>query len=222
MGRHRKPSNNGRRLAKASALTVMATAPLGLAGTAMASPLTAPDKHSSDDSDDTGSFTHPASYDSDYDGSSSHQRDSSDRDSSDRDSDEPIRWSVEHSTHAAERRAAANEARSDERRFSSSHRRSSHKSHSAESATSSFTGHSTSWDKLAHCESTNNWSANTGNGYKGGLQFDDTTWRRYGGGEYGSTANQASREEQIAVAKKVQARQGWAAWPSCSRKIGLA
>src|SRR5688572_3006864 len=37
------------------------------------------------------------------------------------------------------------------------------------------------WDKVAKCESTNNWSINTGNGYFGGLQFSQSTWAAYGG-----------------------------------------
>ncbi len=32
------------------------------------------------------------------------------------------------------------------------------------------------WDKIAQCESTGNWSINSGNGYYGGLQFDIQTW----------------------------------------------
>ena len=36
------------------------------------------------------------------------------------------------------------------------------------------------------------------------------------------TANQASREQQIAVAEKVLATQGWGAWPSCSSSLGLS
>jgi len=74
------------------------------------------------------------------------------------------------------------------------------------------------WDRLAACESTSNWHANTGNGFLGGLQFTLTTWRAYGG--VGSPA-QASREAQIAVAQRVLAGQGWRAWPSCSRRLGL-
>ncbi|HET8614832.1 MAG TPA: transglycosylase family protein, partial [Actinomycetales bacterium] len=31
----------------------------------------------------------------------------------------------------------------------------------------------------------------------------------------------ASRAEQIAIAEKVLDRQGWGAWPACSRKLGL-
>ena len=73
------------------------------------------------------------------------------------------------------------------------------------------------WDKIAQCESGGNWSINTGNGYYGGLQFSSSTWRAYGGS--GSASN-ASRAEQIAVAERVLAAQGWGAWPVCSRKAG--
>ncbi|OLM10833.1 Cell wall-binding protein [Pseudonocardia sp. Ae505_Ps2] len=78
------------------------------------------------------------------------------------------------------------------------------------------------WDSLAHCESTGNWAANTGNGYYGGLQFSPSTWKAYGGGEYAASAHQATRAEQIAVAEKVLAAQGWNAWPSCSSKTGAS
>lgn len=74
------------------------------------------------------------------------------------------------------------------------------------------------WDSLAQCESGGNWAINTGNGYAGGLQFSPGTWAAHGG--TGSAAN-ASREQQIAVAEKVQAGQGWGAWPACAAKLGL-
>jgi resuscitation-promoting factor RpfB len=74
------------------------------------------------------------------------------------------------------------------------------------------------WDKLAECESGGNWSINTGNGYYGGLQFSLSTWRAYGGS---GLPSDASREEQIAIAKKLQADAGWGAWPACSSKLGL-
>ncbi|MDY3127411.1 MAG: transglycosylase family protein [Corynebacterium sp.] len=77
------------------------------------------------------------------------------------------------------------------------------------------------WDSLAQCEATGNWSINTGNGYSGGLQFSAQTWLAYGGGEYAPEAWMASREEQIAIAQKVQAAQGWGAWPACTAKMGL-
>ena len=77
------------------------------------------------------------------------------------------------------------------------------------------------WDAIAQCESGGNWSINTGNGYYGGLQFSGSTWRAYGGTKYAPTANLATREQQIDIAKKVQAAQGWGAWPACTAKLGL-
>ncbi|WP_295628543.1 transglycosylase family protein [uncultured Corynebacterium sp.] len=77
------------------------------------------------------------------------------------------------------------------------------------------------WDRLAQCESGGDWHINTGNGYYGGLQFSASTWSGYGGGEFAATADQATREEQIYVAEKVLAGQGWGAWPACSASLGL-
>ena len=77
------------------------------------------------------------------------------------------------------------------------------------------------WDKLAQCESGGNWSINTGNGYHGGLQFNAGTWAAHGGTTYAPTADQATREQQIAIAEKVRASQGWGAWPACSSSLGL-
>ncbi|MFE2632897.1 transglycosylase family protein [Streptomyces sp. NPDC004562] len=76
------------------------------------------------------------------------------------------------------------------------------------------------WDRIAQCESGGNWHINTGNGYYGGLQFAASTWRAYGGTAYAPTADRASREQQIAVATKVQRAQGWNAWPTCSARAG--
>jgi LysM repeat protein len=76
------------------------------------------------------------------------------------------------------------------------------------------------WDRLAMCESGGNWSSTVGT-YDGGLQFLPSTWRAYGGGQYAPTAAQASKTEQIAVAERVLAGQGWGAWPACSSKLGL-
>ncbi|MDO5731410.1 resuscitation-promoting factor Rpf1 domain-containing protein [Corynebacterium sphenisci] len=77
------------------------------------------------------------------------------------------------------------------------------------------------WERLAQCESGGNWSINTGNGYYGGLQFSASTWNGYGGQEFAPYANQATKDQQIWVAEKVLAAQGWGAWPSCSAKLGL-
>ncbi|SDS89151.1 SH3 domain-containing protein [Microlunatus soli] len=74
------------------------------------------------------------------------------------------------------------------------------------------------WDELAMCESSGNWSINTGNGFYGGLQFTAQTWRGFGGT---GMPQDASRSEQIKVAERVLAVQGWGAWPACSSKLGL-
>jgi LysM repeat protein len=74
------------------------------------------------------------------------------------------------------------------------------------------------WDRLAQCESGGNWGINTGNGYSGGLQFAPGTWQANGGS---GSAHNASRAEQIRVAERVLASQGWGAWPACSAKLGL-
>ncbi len=73
------------------------------------------------------------------------------------------------------------------------------------------------WDAIAACESGNNWAINTGNGYYGGVQFDQSTWERNGGLRYANRADLATREEQIAIAEVTRARQGWGAWPVCGR-----
>lgn len=73
------------------------------------------------------------------------------------------------------------------------------------------------WDAVAQCESGGNWSANTGNGFYGGLQFKPSTWAANGG--VGSPAT-ASREQQIAVANRVLATQGPGAWPKCGPSDG--
>ncbi|MEZ5210817.1 MULTISPECIES: resuscitation-promoting factor [unclassified Gordonia (in: high G+C Gram-positive bacteria)] len=77
------------------------------------------------------------------------------------------------------------------------------------------------WDAIAQCESTGNWAINTGNGFYGGIQFTQGTWDSFGGQEYAPRADLATREEQIAIAKKVQAAQGWGAWPLCTSRLGL-
>lgn len=77
------------------------------------------------------------------------------------------------------------------------------------------------WDKVAECESTGNWSINTGNGFYGGLQFTQSTWAAFGGTEFAPRADLATKDQQIAIAEKVLAGQGPGAWPVCSVKAGL-
>jgi hypothetical protein len=74
---------------------------------------------------------------------------------------------------------------------------------------------SVNWDSIAQCESGGDWSINTGNGFYGGLQFTESTWDAYGGQNYASRADLATRTEQIAVAEKVLDNQGIGAWPYC-------
>ncbi len=75
------------------------------------------------------------------------------------------------------------------------------------------------WDRLAQCETGQRWNTDSVPGYSGGLGFAHSSWTAYGGN--GSRAAGHSREEQIAVAKRILADVGWGAWPACSRKLGL-
>ena len=68
------------------------------------------------------------------------------------------------------------------------------------------------WDRIAKCESGGNWSINTGNGYYGGLQFANASWRSNGGADFASRADLASRAEQITVANRYYAKSGLAPW----------
>lgn len=77
------------------------------------------------------------------------------------------------------------------------------------------------WDALSRCEAGGNWAINTGNGFYGGVQFDQNTWERSGGLRYAQRADLATREEQIAIAEVTRARQGWGAWPTCSGRLGV-
>lgn len=77
------------------------------------------------------------------------------------------------------------------------------------------------WTALADCESSGRWHINSGNGFFGGIQFDRGTWLRHGGGTYASRADLATPEQQIEIGIRTQKVQGWLAWPSCSRRLGL-
>lgn len=93
---------------------------------------------------------------------------------------------------------------------SSSNSSGSGSSGSAAPASSGSSG--INWDGIAACESTNNWSINTGNGYYGGLQFDLGTWASGGGLAYASRPDLATRDQQIAVAENVAASRGTSPW----------
>jgi hypothetical protein len=77
------------------------------------------------------------------------------------------------------------------------------------------------WVRLAVCESGSRWDYNGSSGYDGGLQFSPRTWTAMGGGEFAPYAWQASMLEQMVVAERTLDAQGWGAWPTCARKLGL-
>lgn len=77
------------------------------------------------------------------------------------------------------------------------------------------------WGCLAKCESSGRWNANTGNGFYGGLQFWQPTWKAFGGLAYAPRADLATRGEQIRVAEEVLRVQGWEAWPVCAKRYKL-
>lgn len=78
------------------------------------------------------------------------------------------------------------------------------------------------WDCVADCESGGRWAVNTGNGFYGGLQFWQPTWEEHGGLRYAPRADLATRDQQIRVAEDLLGTQGWAAWPACATRYGLA
>ncbi|MGW0827417.1 transglycosylase family protein [Streptomyces sp. NPDC002845] len=88
-------------------------------------------------------------------------------------------------------------------------------------ATGASAASGATWDQVAECESGGAWSANTGNGYYGGLQLSQENWEKYGGREYAERADQASRSQQIAVAERILADQGVGVWASCGLLTGL-
>ncbi|WP_316769882.1 transglycosylase family protein [Streptomyces sasae] len=89
-------------------------------------------------------------------------------------------------------------------------------------AASAHAADGTTWDKVANCESGGSWSMDTGNGYYGGLQMSQDDWDKYGGSDYATTPDQASRSQQIAVAEKILADQGTKPWRTCALLAGLS
>jgi len=74
------------------------------------------------------------------------------------------------------------------------------------------------WYELRMCESGDNYSENTGNGYYGAYQFSLSTW--YGLGFTGLPSD-ASPATQDKAAEELQAEDGWGQWPACSAELGL-
>ncbi|GHF72272.1 hypothetical protein GCM10010218_61960 [Streptomyces mashuensis] len=78
------------------------------------------------------------------------------------------------------------------------------------------------WDKVAFCESTNNWqNQNPRYDLYGGLQILQSTWVAFGGRDYAPRADLATKEQQIRIAEKILADQGVMAWPHCGPPAGL-
>lgn len=248
-GRHRKPTHTGLRLARAGALTVMAMAPLtSITGTALAAtPDADHDSSSTADPDSSGwnddfhrhdhgdegtsDRSEPTSFDwrdSHSPRSTHHDSTSSSEDAEDSRGSDDSRNTDDSSgsdDSASDSDDSAGRSYGSSRDSDGSASDSDRVSRASTGSTVGSTSTSAAlakWDNLARCESKENWAANTGNGYSGGLQFTDATWRAYGGNQYASSAHQASRLEQIAVARKVQQAQGWKAWPACSRKLGYS
>jgi hypothetical protein len=65
---------------------------------------------------------------------------------------------------------------------------------------------------VKNCESGNNYSTNTGNGYYGAWQFDLPSWHANGGGAYAATPDQAPAWAQDQVAYNYYQVAGWRPW----------
>ena len=128
-------------------------------------------------------------------------------------------YRAERAAEEAERRKKAEQRQRQERQAQETSQQRAQNRPQQQTSTPQQSGTNTStWDRLAECESNGNWSINTGNGYYGGLQFNLSSWQAVGGSGY---PHQASKSEQIARAEKLRAIQGWGAWPACSAKLGL-
>ncbi|MGQ0483572.1 MAG: transglycosylase family protein [Pseudonocardia sp.] len=238
-GRHRGPDRSNRRaLAGVGALGLVLGAPLSPTGVAAAAPAASawltPEDHSDDDGDDLDRYRERRSdaRERARERAEDENRGAPDRGASVRertDDDRADRRSRDRDDRARGRDGERAERHPGERHRDDRHRDDRHRAAGETSSGSDIDDSGSAsdsdqqdarWDRLAECESSQNWEADTGNGYKGGLQFSESTWREHGGREYAPSADQASREEQIEVAKEVQREQGWEAWPSCSEKLG--
>jgi len=65
------------------------------------------------------------------------------------------------------------------------------------------------------------WDDDTGNGYFGGMQFDEGTWLANGGAAYAPRADLASPRDQLLVALATWRARGWEPWPDTAAICGL-
>jgi hypothetical protein len=76
--------------------------------------------------------------------------------------------------------------------------------------------HASRWDRIAWCESGGDWSyppvTNRTGTYSGGLMIWQKAWIVYGGQAYAGWAYQATKAQQIDIAERILADQGWGAW----------
>lgn len=82
---------------------------------------------------------------------------------------------------------------------------------------------SPAWYQAALCVHSGEgaWTADTGNGYTGGMQFDSGTWLSNGGGQFASEAYLATPLEQLLVAYRTWQSRGWSPWPTTAAACGL-
>jgi len=86
---------------------------------------------------------------------------------------------------------------------------------------SSFVAGSARWRWAAPGEPVPSWGTTI---HHGGLQFHPDTWTWLASDvldDPPTYAYDATPSQQVAVAIETQRRQGWGAWPVCSRKVGL-
>ena len=74
------------------------------------------------------------------------------------------------------------------------------------------------WGCIAQHESGGNPATNTGNGYYAAFQDTLGSWQAAGGGP--GLPSDYSYSQQLAVNQRIQAQQGWGAWPNTSRMCG--
>lgn len=83
-------------------------------------------------------------------------------------------------------------------------------------ATNLTNNHAARWDQIARCESGGRWDypivTNRTGSYSGGLMIWTRAWDAYGGNEFAPNAYQATKNEQIEIAERILADQGWGAW----------
>ena len=121
-------------------------------------------------------------------------------------------------------------------RFAAAERKAEATQRAAEEAQKKADRRAAMWNRLADCES-GDWDASShpipgtrrwdygrtfshGDRFEGGVNFDPPTWRGYKDPDMPTHAYDASRAQQIVVAERVLADQGWKAWPVCSVKLG--